>query len=371
MSETATAEWTDPPETAESFDLNISNNGPQPEKAAPWLHLVEDGADMQARELPPIVEIGAGIVGEFSKLSIVSSAKSFKTRLTINMGLTIAHGMDFLGRKTTRRKVLYVNLELKRETFARRLQAIAKKLDIAIDRRWFCHLPLRGELAGLTVNGIVTRIITVAKEFGATVVIIDPLFKLNTEGEENSSRDQTLFCNELDRITTKGRCTAIFNNHSGKGNQSEKHPLDVIRGSSAKSGDLDAAIVLRKHEVADCFRMDLVHRELAPVEPFVISWRYPLMEVRSDLDPEAMKKPRGGRKAAHDPIRLLSFIVDGTAENPISISGWAKAVGISRQTLQPCLPTMRTKGWVSTVGEGSSARQYCTDKGREIVKQAA
>lgn len=87
----------------------------------------------------------------------------------------------------------------------------------------------------------------------------DPLFKLNIAGEENSTRDQTVFFLELDRLTTEAGCTAILNDHSGKGNQSEKDPLDVIRGSSAKGGDLDAAMVLRKHEVEHCFRVDMVH----------------------------------------------------------------------------------------------------------------
>jgi predicted transcriptional regulator len=339
-------------------------------KPDPWLALVEDGADMQARKLPPLVEIVAGIICEFSKLSIVSSAKCFKTWLTIYLAIAISHGREFLGRKTTRRKVLYVNLELKPETFTRRLQAIAKALDIAVDAQWFSHLSLRGKLAGLTVHEIITRIISVAETLGATVVVVDPLFKLNLEGEENSSRDQTVFCNELDRLTTEGHCTAIFNDHSGKGNQSEKEPLDVIRGSSAKGGDLDAAMVLRKHEVEGCYRVDLVHRELPPVEPFVIGWRYPLMELRPDLSPDDMKKVKAGRNKAHDPEKLVAAIMDATAENPVSISKWAKAAGIKRQTLQTYLPGLRAKDWISTAGEGNNARQFLTEKGRAAARRA-
>jgi RecA-family ATPase len=251
----------------------LDNESPRTPKE--WGAMVEDGADLQARELPPLIEIVHGIVAECSKLSIVSSAKCFKTWLTIYLAVSISHGIEFLGRQTTRCKVLYVNLELKPVTFARRFQAIAKALGISVDPQYLFHLSLRGKIAGLSVREIVTRIMAVANMLGATVIVVDPLFKLNTEGEENSSRDQTIFCNELDRLTTEGHCTAIFNDHSGKGNQSEKDPLDVIRGSSAKGGDLDAALVLRKHEVEGCFRVDLVHRELPPVTPFTIAWRYP------------------------------------------------------------------------------------------------
>jgi hypothetical protein len=294
-----------------------------------WSALVEDGADLQTRELPPLVQMVDGIVAEFSKLSIVSSAKCFKTWLSVNLGLAVAHGIPFLGRQTSRRRVLYVNLELKPVTFARRIQAIAKALELTVDPQWFFHLSLRGKLAGLTVHQIITRILALAKELEAAVIVVDPLFKLNVEGEENSSRDQTVFCNELDRLTTEGHCTAIFNDHTTKGSQSEKEPLDVIRGSSAKGGDLDAAMVLRKHEVNDCYRVDLVHRELPPVKPFVIGWNYPLMEVRPDLHPDAMKKAKGGRHKGHDPLTLLarlSLLEGAQLRKSLKIRFWLSKV---------------------------------------------
>jgi predicted transcriptional regulator len=225
-------------------------------------------------------------------------------------------------------------------------------------------------MAGCCVHDIVSRIIRLARALQANVIILDPVFKLNVEGEENSSRDQTVFFNELDRLTTEAACTVILNDHSGKGNQSEKDPLDVIRGSSAKGGDLDAALVLRKHDVAECFRVDLVHRELPPVEPFVIGWQFPLMRPRPDLSADDMKKAKPGRTKAHDPEILCAAIANAAAENPISISKWANAAGISRQTLQSYLPGLRAKDWIATAGEGNNARQYLTEKGRLAARRA-
>jgi hypothetical protein len=333
----------------------------------PWLALVEDGADIATKELPPLVEIVEGIVCEQSKLVICSGAKAFKTWLTILMTLCISHGISFLGRPTSRRRVLYCNLELKPSTFDRRLQAIAKALGIAVDKSWFHHLPLRGKTARLKLPKIIDRIIGAAGHFQVKVVVVDPLYKLNTEGEENSTRDQTLLFLEIDRLTTEAGCTAILNDHSGKGNQSEKDPLDVIRGSSAKGGDLDAAMVLRKHEVAGCFSVDMVHRELPPVAPFVLEWKYPLMELRPDLDAAEMKKPKGGQWRKHDPLKLLAAIKNTTAENPIIISAWADRAEVSRQTLQGYLLGLRTRGFISTTGEGAKARQFITNSGREAI----
>ncbi|MBI2926401.1 MAG: AAA family ATPase [Verrucomicrobia bacterium] len=344
-------------------------NGGGPAEADSWLPAVEDAADIITEKLPPVVEIVQGIVAEQSKLVIGSGSKSFKTWLTLDMALSIAHEVPCLARETTRRRVLYVNLELKPQSFKRRLQTVAKAKGIAVDRGWFLHLPLRGKLAGLTVFEIVCRIIRLAEQFKAGVVVTDPIYKLNVEGEENNSRDQTVFFNQLDRITTEAGCTLILDDHFSKGNQSEKDPLDAIRGSSAKGGDVDAAMVLRKHEVEGCFRVDIIHRELPPVEPFCIGWKFPLMELRPDLDPDAMKKAKGGRPRTHDPQKLVAAIMDATAENPVSISAWAKAAGIKRQTLSGYVPGLRAKGWIQTAGEGNHARQYLTEAGREAARR--
>lgn len=333
----------------------------------PWLELVEDGADVANEDLPAPVEIVQGIVAEHSKLVIGGGSKSFKTWLTIAIALCIAHGRPWLGRPSKRRRVFYINLELKSISFKRRLKIVANALGITIDREWFKHISLRGKMAGVPPSILVSRIIEIVKHFKTEVVVLDPIYKANTDGDENSSRDQTVFFNHLDRITTDGGCTLILNDHFGKGNQSEKDPLDAIRGSSAKGGDVDAAMVLRKHEVEGAFRVDLVHRELPPVAPFVVCWKYPLMELRADLSPEAMKKAKAGKKSAYDPVKLLTPIEDTTAENPISINKWAKITGVPRQTLGEYLPRLRVNGYIQTVGEGNEARQHITLKGEEFL----
>jgi RecA-family ATPase len=64
-------------------------------------------------------------------------------------------------------------------------------------------LALRGRIAGLKVSEIIERIIGLARELQAGLVVIDPIYKLN-QRDENSSRDQTALCNEIDRLTTEG-----------------------------------------------------------------------------------------------------------------------------------------------------------------------
>lgn len=331
----------------------------------PWLDLLQDASDMLTDDIPPVVELVEGIVPEQSKLGIVSGAKSFKTWLTINLAIALATGTTFLGRSTLKRKVLYVNLELKPDTFKRRTKAIADALGVRIDPVQLRHLPLRGRIAGKKVAEIITLILETARHIGAEVIILDPLYKLNTEGDENKTGDQTRLFNELDRLTVAGH-TVILNDHSGKGNQSEKDPLDVFRGSSAKGGDLDAAMVLRKHEEDNCYSVDMVHRELPPVAPFVLQWEYPLMKLREDLDADKMKKV-GGRKGL-DPLKLLKVINEfSTPSNTVTVSEWARLAKVNRTTLLPYTEKMRKKGWIRTIGEGNHAGQMITKEGLEAI----
>lgn len=329
-----------------------------------WKDLCCDAADIVLKDIPPVVQVIQSIVCEQSKLVLGSGSKSYKTWLTMDMALSVSHGYKIMGKlETTRCRTLYVNLELKPSTFERRLQAIAKAKGLNIEPGWFIHLPLRGKISTVVLLVVISRLIRLCQDKKITCVVLDPVAMLNTAGDENSSRDQILLMNEIDRLTTEAGVTVLLNDHFGKGNQSEKDPLDAIRGSSAKGGALDAAMILRRHDVEDCFRVDLIHRELPPVEPFVIGWNYPLMEFRPDLDPEEMKKVKGGRPKEYEAFDLLEPIRNTSIESSITITAWSKILGIKRDTLSSYLPALRKQDFIRTTGEGTQARQYITEKG--------
>lgn len=332
-----------------------------------WFDLIEDAAAIATEELPTVVQIIEDILPESCKLVIAGAAKTFKTWITLHVAFAISHGIPFLNHPTTRRRVLYCNLELRSIAFKRRIKTIGKALDIKFKKGCLLHIPLRGKLAGLQPSEVVSRIITLVKELKIEVVILDPTYKLLANADENATGAMTALFNEIDRITTEAHCTVILCDHFSKGNKSESDPLDAIRGSSAKAGDVDAAMIVRPHETKNCFSIDMIHRELAPVEPFVVEWRFPLMTLRNDLDPARMKK--AGRKRERDPRKLLAAIAHTTAENPISISAWAKAGKVPRQTLTDYLPAMRREGWITTSGEGPGARQFLTNKGKAFLNE--
>ena len=69
------------------------------------------------------------------------------------------------------------------------------------------------------------------------------------------------------------------------------------------------------------------------------------------------------------PRKLLAAIDGNTVGNPVSVSAWATMAKIPRPTLHEYLPMMRANGWIATAGEGNTARQYITEKGKEAVSE--
>lgn len=334
-----------------------------------WEMLVEDICDTMTEVIPDPTEIVAGLAAEGSKVVVGGGSKTYKTWWMIDMALSVAAGGKFLGRQCLRRRVLYVNFELRQTGFKRRLQTVCHAKGIHPDYKQFHHISLRGLIARVPPNVIVDKIVAITKRLQCELVVVDPLYKLNTQGkDENSSGDMGVLLNELDRVTTEANVTLFFADHFGKGNQSEKDPLDTIRGSSTKGGDVDAAIILRPHKEKGSYSVDVVHRELAPIEPFVVTWQYPLFHSDDQLDAADMKKPRGGRPKLVEPVTVL-YAFEGTSPDAgTSISEVSRKIGMARSTLQGHTQILRARGWIATSGEGSDATQFITPLGTQRLE---
>lgn len=347
------------------------------ESSGDWSFFLQSGSVTAQESIPDPVELVSRLITERSKVVIGGSSKSYKTWFALDMALALASGQPFLNYSTSQSIVLYVNLELKESTFKRRVQIVAQNKGLANPvsnsplLKHFFHVTLRGRLASLKSSEIVSRIIQLSILTNAKAVFLDPIYKINLEGDENNSRDQTILFNQLDRITTQANAALIFCDHFSKGNQSEKDPLDAIRGSSAKGGDVDAAIIIRPHKEKSAFCVDVVHRELPPVDPFAISWAFPAFSKNDDLDAADLKKPKSpGRPQEFDLLTTLSFIANRDSSNPVSQSEWATLAGIKRTTLVSHLHDFRNRNLIASVGEGNNTKIIITQKGKNCLSDS-
>lgn len=338
-----------------------------------WSLLVEDACDTMTEVIPDPIQIVEGLVCEQAKMVIGGSSKTYKTWFSMDIAMSISLGGSFLGRACKQCRVLYVNFELKPKTFKRRLQTIAKCKGMHFDYQQFAHLHLRGRTSGLRANQIVDKILDLALKKKVSVIVLDPLYKMNSGTKnENESGEQTAFLLEIDRLVTQAGATVIFDDHFSKGNQSEKDPLDAIRGSSVKGGDVDAATIIRAHKEKGSFIVSVVQRELPPIEDFVITWEYPIFRIDEALDAGDFKRPKGGRPSNMEPTAVLWAFEGTSPDSGLTVTALATKIGVSRQSLsQRYLPALRSKDWIATAGEGSSARQYITEKGSGVLRELA
>ena len=332
---------------------------PRQERAQAALPEWLDGNDLLSLEADtPEVLIGGedgsedgAILRRGSKLVLGGGSKMGKTWCLIDLALAVAGGGKWLGRFQCRQgAVLYVNLELKKHTAGKRVRWIAEK------RGLMRGTGLRPEVSKAiktwNLRGqcydIVTMLETArmrlqdpdAPKFD--LIILDPLYKTLGGKDENAAGDMAALMLELEQFADECEAAIAFAAHFSKGNQSGKESMDRISGSGVISRDPDAILTFTNHEEEDCFTMDAVLREFAPIAPLVLQWEAPVMNPRPDLDPNKLKQPgkavdtfapraeamQQALREAGGPLGALELIVRAKAITGDShgITAWKQAI---------------------------------------------
>lgn len=322
---------------------------------------VIDAAEFVAHELPQPPELVGGILHQGSKLVLGGGSKSFKTWTLLDLAVSVAHGCQWLGRNTAQGRVLYLNFEIQPWSWQGRVGAVAKGKGITLKPGQLSLWNLRGRANDYTV--LLPQIQQAAKR-DYSLIVLDPIYKLYGQTDENSAGDVAKLLNAIDELCTRTGAATAFGAHFSKGIQSGKDSIDRISGSGVFARDPDSLLIFTAHEEADAFTVEATLRNFPRPEPFVVRWEYPLMVPDLQLDPTKLKT-KAGRKRAHQPEELCAALA-GIA--PATVSGWATAAGIPRQTLQSYVPGLRASGLIMTLGEGSTAKQTLTEAGMAAAK---
>lgn len=316
----------------------------------------------QPQVIPP--ELIEGILHQGSKLALGGSSKSFKTWALLDLALSVAHGLRWLGLATTPGKVLFVNFEIAANMWQRRIEAVLHTKGITLKPDAIHLWNLRGCAADFRT--LIPKIIQCTMDEQYSLIVLDPLYKLYGGVDENSAGDVAELLNSIERVAVETGAAVAYGCHFAKGNAAAKEAIDRMSGSGVFARDPDSLLIFTQHEEEEAFTVQPILRNFQPVSPFVVRWNYPLFEKAEDLNPDDLKQPLG-RKKEHDPKTFLESISDTSATNPISISEWSKLAGIPRKTLADYLPQMRVKGWVKTVGEGTTSKQHITLEGKNLL----
>jgi hypothetical protein len=324
--------------------LEVADDAPDSDSLPPWVN----GNELLAyeEEAPEVLICGpdgseeGAVLRLGSKLVVGGGSKMGKTWCLVDLALAVASGGKWLGHFQCKQgAVLYVNLELRRHTAGRRVRWIAEKRGLckgtglkpevsAAIHTW----NLRGKCYDLVTMLSTARMRLKDKDAPKfSLIILDPIYKTYGDKDENSAGDMAALMLEIERFADECNAAIAFAAHFSKGNQSGKEAMDRISGSGVMARDPDAIMTFTNHEEEDCYTLDAILREFAPVPPTVFHWQAPVMNPRVDLDPSKLKQPGKAAKTVAPQraaaIRKVLEANDGTMLRATAIRMAVEAEG--------------------------------------------
>lgn len=275
-----------------------------PDAEQKGLPLIVDAVSLVTNPPPKPPELIQGVLHQGSKMMIGGGSKSFKTWLLIDLALSVATGTHWIGYGTSKTRVLYANFELPEAFMAERLQSIESARGIEPESGCLEIWNLRGYAA--SISDLRERIIDSVKDGGYGLVVLDPVYKLLGDVDENSNTHVTRLLNEIEQISVQTEAAVVFGHHFSKGGQAGKASIDRVSGAGAWARDPDSILTLTEHESESCFVAEFTLRNHAPRPAFVLRHEFPLMKPDESLDPAKLK--RAGRKKTYSASQLAGLI---------------------------------------------------------------
>ena len=244
---------------------------------------VVDAADYAANDPPPLDPIIENICECGDKGELVAGSKRRKTFFLLLLLLHLAVGRAFLGFKIPkRRRVMWVNLELKKEWGWRRIHRLARSVGIMPEelRGWFFVVNARSK--GMAVREHLRELVVSRK---VELAGIDPRYKLHKPGEtENLGEGVQGILDLQDQIAEAGAAVLTVH-HDSKGDNSEKDIADRGGGSGWAGRDVDFKITLsaQRDDPDNTSVVELLCRNYPPNPPFCIRWTDGRFELAPDL----------------------------------------------------------------------------------------
>jgi regulatory protein RepA len=276
-----------PGKTWSEWVKDVDPTAPKP------LSKFESWDDLEEAELPELKMSLDEILNQGAKMTIGGDSKAGKTWLLMHLAFSIATGRDWIGIRTHKGCVLYVNFEIQKQFFKKRGQSIKKAMGIPETSKVpnLMTWTLRGSF--MTAEDFKEAILERIGDEQCDVIIIDPLYKLLNGADANAAGDMQKILAELEQIAERAGAALVYADHFSKGNQASKKAIDRISGSGATARDPDAIVTITELEDEGCYGMEFTLRNFKPVKPIAIHKQEGgfLFERRDDVTPATSRDP--------------------------------------------------------------------------------
>jgi len=228
-----------------------------------------NAADWIDQEPPTPDQVFEDLVDAGDKMAIIGSSKLRKSFFSMQLCLCLAAGRSFLDFKCVKaRKVLLVQMEVQKGHYHRRVNRMARHLEIS-SRMIAENLDI---INGRGIDLTVSHIKAAARQKKAEFILIDPLYKL-VDGDENSAHDMKPILCAFDEIAEHTGAAVAYVHHDPKGRPGDRDIRDRGAGSGVLGRDYDACITLTRHrDDEQAAVVETLLRNYKPRKPFVAEW---------------------------------------------------------------------------------------------------
>jgi hypothetical protein len=299
----------------------------------------------EAPNSPP--EVIEGVLHQGCKMVLGGTSKSNKSWALLDMAMSVASGAQWWGGGTNRCNALYINFELHDWAIAKRLNAIAEaRPDIKHIGESLSVWNLRGRAGDFSLLRPELENILDKVDYG--LIVLDPVYKLLGDRDENANGDVGNLMNEFEQLACRTDAAVVLAHHFAKGDSTVKEAIDRISGAGAWGRDPDSIMVMTPHEEEYSFTVTSILRNHPPAAEFVVSWDYPLLKRRDELNPDNLRTHSSKRKVMTD-LEFTQTFLTKTPKARKTIVDEAAKEGIAARTVDRYLARLTT---ATLIGSG-------------------
>jgi RecA-family ATPase len=274
-------------------------------------------------------QIFDGVLEKGSVFIVHGPAKTFKSYTALEAVIAVLEGTKFLPWEAHAGKTLLVDTELKKRWLKNRFKRVANQKRAKIESGEIFVESLRGKPT--SIDNLIPYLTNKYKGKGLDLIVIDSIYSLLGDREENSNEDISNLGGLLHKLAKDLDAAVLFTHHHAKGLKGGR-ALEMASGAGAWGRFVDGSLCVSANPAVGCFNFVLDIREsdkFPDVTAFVASRDGFVWKIEDGKKVEQRDSTGSGDRQTQM-LRILKEELGGAA----SAGDWKKAceqtAGITR-----------------------------------------
>jgi RecA-family ATPase len=281
---------------------------------------------------------------------ISGAAKTNKSWTMMELALAVSQGKGkFIKWSANVGKVYYIDTELEKFDFKKRMKAIAHQVGASPDPGEFGIKLIRGIRTNL--DKLVPQLIRKLKGKGYDLICIDAIYSILGDREENANEDISEIGALLFELAKGTGAAVIFSHHFSKGNQGNKRGIEKASGAGSWGRFPDVSLSIdRPNKDGELYNIEPTFRSFPPMKPFVAERINSVWEIKEGM-------PTIQPATAADVVSEILDVLVNECGGEASPGDWFKAceatLGITRDTFDKRKSKATRQKLAKTIGKTS------------------